>query len=58
MILISGTQVESDACYLHIKIKKANPLKKICPIEKTISQIILTSDIYIFIAGIARLLKS
>ena len=38
MILISGTQVESDACYLHIKIKKANPLKKICPIEKMISQ--------------------
>jgi hypothetical protein len=30
MISISGTQVESDVCYLHIKIKKANPQKKIC----------------------------
>jgi len=38
MVLISGTQVESDACYLHIKIKKANLLKQIFPIEKMISQ--------------------
>jgi len=43
---------EANSCRLHIskKSKKANPAKWICPYPKTISQIISTSDIYIFIA--------